>query len=59
MTKTTKRFRILAATLLLAGAAGACADEPMAVETEAYEVEMTEASTDANCVIIGGQMHCN
>lgn len=58
MTTTTKRFWMLAATLFLAGAAGACADEPMGVEQEAYEVEMDEATGDANCIELNGVVYC-
>ena len=59
MRTMTKRFSMLAATLLLAGAAGACADEPMGVEEQTYEVQMDGTSDEGNCVIIAGKLVCS
>ena len=58
MTTKTKRFWMLAATLFLAGAAGACADEPMGVQEEAYEVQMNESTSEGNCIELNGVIYC-
>ena len=57
MKKTTSRFWMVAAALVLAMATGACADEPMAVE-EPYEVQMDETN-GGNCVVVLGKLVCN
>ena len=59
MRNTTKRFSILAATLILAGTAGACADEPMGPDEQAYEVQMDGTGTGDNCVWVGEQLICS
>ena len=57
MRNTMKRVWMVAAMVLVAGALGACADEPMAVEEEAYTVQMDEEGTD--CVLIRGILYCS
>ena len=57
--QTTKRVWMAAVALMLVGAVGACADEPMAVE-DSYEVQMSEDTTGGNtCIYIDGQLHCD
>ena len=59
MRNTTKRTWMAAAALLIAGFAGACADQPMAPQDEAYEVQMEETTPpNNNCIYIDGQLHC-
>ena len=56
MRASMKRFGLVAAILVMMGGLGACADEPMGIEEEAYTVEMDEAGGD--CVWIAGQLVC-
>ena len=60
MRNTTKRLAMVAAALFVTGFVGACADEPMAPQSEAYEVQMEESTEEPteNCVIINGQAYC-
>ncbi|HEX6587567.1 MAG TPA: hypothetical protein VF039_00980 [Longimicrobiales bacterium] len=59
MRNTTKRFAMVAAALFVTGLAGACADEPMAPQEEAYEVQMEETTPPTTeCLYIGGQLVC-
>ena len=58
-----KRFGLVAAIFVMAGVAGACADEPMAPSDDVYEVQLTEEDDEAvkaadNCIVIDGQTHC-
>lgn len=56
MRDSMKRFGLVLAVLVATVALGACADEPMGIEEEAYTVEMDE--TGGDCVLIAGQLVC-
>lgn len=56
MRNTMKRFSMVAVVVFMAGALGACADEPMAVEEEAYTVQMDE---EPDCVLVRGILYCS
>ena len=59
MRNPTKRVFFAVVGLVLAGAMGACSDEPMAVE-EAYEVQMDgEGGGNGTCIYIDGQLYCD
>ena len=57
MTKTTKRFWTVSMMVVVAGALGACADQPTGPE-EPYTVEMDEGSNSGGCIVIGGELIC-
>ena len=56
MRDSMKRFGLVLAVLVMAGGLGACADEPMGIEEEAYTVQMDE--TSGGCVVIDGKLYC-
>ena len=58
---TTKRVWMAAVALMVSGALGACADQPMGPTEESYEVLMDETTTQAesnDCIVIDGQLFC-
>ena len=57
MRNTMKRVSLVVAMVLVAGALGACADEPTGVE-ESYTVQMNE-SNESDCYWVNGRWECD
>ena len=56
MRNTMKRVSLVVAMVLVAGALGACADEPTGLDEQVYSVQMDEET--GVCVMVDGKPYC-